>query len=45
MTACGRKTATGSGVVPEEAIERMLDRWEIPEQYEAHRVEYVSSPK
>ncbi len=31
--------------VPEQAVERMLDRWELPELYEAHRVDYVLSPK
>lgn len=27
--------------VPEQAIERMLDRWELPELTEAHQVDYV----
>ena len=31
--------------VPEQAIERMLARWELPELYEAHRVDYVWAPK
>jgi predicted kinase len=27
--------------VPEKVIERLLDRWEVPDRTEAHRVEYV----
>lgn len=27
--------------VPDHAIERMLDRWEVPQPFEAHRVDYV----
>ena len=29
--------------VPEKVIERMLDRWEVPDRTEAHEVEYVVS--
>jgi len=29
-----------SAVVPEKVIERLLDRWELPDQTEAHRVDY-----
>jgi predicted kinase len=29
------------GKVPEKVIERLLDRWEVPDRTEAHRVEYV----
>ena len=27
--------------VPETVIERLLDRWEVPDPFEAHRVDYV----
>ena len=27
--------------VPEKVIERLLDRWEVPDRTEAHQVEYV----
>jgi predicted kinase len=27
--------------VPEQALERLLDRWEVPDRTEAHRVDYV----
>jgi predicted kinase len=30
--------------VPEKVIERLLDRWEVPDRTEAHQVEYVVSP-
>jgi predicted kinase len=30
-----------SAVVPEKVIERLLDRWEIPDPTEAHQVDYV----
>jgi predicted kinase len=29
--------------VPEKVIERLLDRWEVPDRTEAHQVEYVLS--
>ena len=29
--------------VPDKVIERMLDRWEVPDRTEAHRVEYIVS--
>jgi predicted kinase len=29
--------------VPETVIERLLDRWEVPDRTEAHRIEYVVS--
>lgn len=30
-----------AGAVPEKAIHRMIERWEVPDLTEAHRVEYV----
>jgi tRNA uridine 5-carbamoylmethylation protein Kti12 len=27
--------------VPDKVIERLLDRWEVPDRTEAHQVEYV----
>jgi predicted kinase len=29
-----------SAVVPEKVMERLLDRWEIPDRTEAHQVDY-----
>jgi hypothetical protein len=31
------------GAVPEVAIERMMDRWEVPDKTEAHQVEHGGS--
>src|SRR5262245_13077482 len=30
--------------VPERVIERLLDRWEVPDRTEAHQVDYLISP-
>ena len=29
--------------VPEEAIARLLERWEVPDLTEAHRVDWISN--
>ena len=38
---CYSKTVSGRMGVPEGALGRMLERWEVPDSTEAHAVEWV----